>query len=236
MQMIVCNTQIRCEGEWSSYSRTVSVPTADHDVDRDQSEIFTFVSHEIEEEAIFVELLSGSVAEKFDDFLNSKRASEENQRRDGKRHAPSASAPPFTEMEAELRYVQQTLPPARRAHATEHQSFFISVSIRTNIFFSPLILPVAMTLHRRRVQSYGDPDPDPPQLLRNFYPTPPKMSSHCTSHREAARDPACPRMASRSRPSSGWRASCTRRRPCGRRRAPSIPPSSWSRERRGPPQ
>ena len=114
MQMIVCNTQIRCEGEWSSYSRTVSVPTADHDVDRDQSEIFTFVSHEIEEEAIFVELLSGSVAEKFDDFLNSKRASEENQQRDGKRHAPSASAPPFTEMEAELRYVQ-TLPPGEQS-------------------------------------------------------------------------------------------------------------------------
>ena len=113
MQMIECNTQIRCEGEWSSYSRTVSVPTADHDVDRDQSEIFTFVSHEIEEEAIFLELLSGSVAEKFDDFLNSKRASEENQQRDGKRHAPSpsASAPPFTEMEAELRYVRTDRPP-----------------------------------------------------------------------------------------------------------------------------
>ena len=115
MQMIECNTQIRCEGEWSSYSRTVSVPTADHDVDRDQSEIFTFVRHEIEEEAIFLELLSGSVAEKFDDFLNSKRASEENQQRDGKRHAPSpsasASAPPFTEMEAELRYVRTDRPP-----------------------------------------------------------------------------------------------------------------------------
>ena len=75
--------------------------TADHDSERHPSDIFTFVGHEIEEEAISDELLSGSIVERFDDFLNSKRSYLDV------RPTPSASAPTLTDMdpEAELRYV-----------------------------------------------------------------------------------------------------------------------------------
>ena len=99
-------TQIRCEGEWSSYSRTVSVLTADQDVERQQCGTFTFVGHEMGEGAIiFVELLSGSDAEKFNEYLNAKgNTSEKHQRLDGDIDPPIATAPPLTESEAELRY------------------------------------------------------------------------------------------------------------------------------------
>ena len=98
-------TQIRCEGIWSSYSRTVSVLTADQDVERQQRDTFTFVGHEMGEEAIFVELLSGTDAEKFDEYLNAKHSkSMENQQQDGNIVSLTASAPPFTELEVELRY------------------------------------------------------------------------------------------------------------------------------------
>ena len=96
--------QIRFEGEWSSFSRTVSVLAAgaDHDVGRQQSEICTFVAHEIEGEAIVVELLSGSTAQRFEEFLNATRTSRANQQPEGVRPAPSA--PPLPEVESEHRY------------------------------------------------------------------------------------------------------------------------------------
>ena len=98
-------TQIRCEGEWSSYSRTVSVLTADQDVERQQCGTFTFVGHEMGEGAIFVELLSGSDAEKFNEYLNAKGStSEKHQRLDEDIDPPIATAPPLTESEVELRY------------------------------------------------------------------------------------------------------------------------------------
>ena len=79
--------------------------TADQDVERQQCGTFTFVGHEMGEGAIiFVELLSGSDAEKFDEYLNAKHSkSMENQQQDGNIVSLTASAPPFTELEVEQR-------------------------------------------------------------------------------------------------------------------------------------
>ena len=79
--------------------------TADQDVERQQCGTFTFVGHEMGEGAIFVELLSGSDAEKFNEYLNAKGStSEKHQRLDGDIDPPIATAPPLTESEVELRY------------------------------------------------------------------------------------------------------------------------------------
>ena len=113
---------------------------------------------------------------------------------------------------------------------------FYSDSLETyKTYFSVIMMMRQLRHHHHRVRRQRDPQPNAPQLRHCFWAAPPGASSPCTSRRGAERGPACPRTASRSRPSSGWPASATRRTPCGRRRAPSIPPSSWSRERRGPP-
>ena len=77
--------------------------TANQDVARQQGDSFTFVGHEMGEEAIFVELLSGSDAEKFNEYLKAK------QLRDGNLDPPLASAPPLTESEVEPRYAVCTV-------------------------------------------------------------------------------------------------------------------------------
>ena len=85
--------------------------TADQDVERQQCGTFTFVGHEMGEGAIFVELLSGSDAEKFDEYLNAKGStSEKHQRLDGDIDPPIATAPPLTASEVELRYSYYALP------------------------------------------------------------------------------------------------------------------------------
>ena len=99
--------QIRCEGEWSAYSRTVSVLTAGADLEIGrQHEICTLVAHENKKVAIVVELLSRSTAQRFEEFLDATRTSMENQQREGVRPAPSA--PPLPEVESEQRYYECT--------------------------------------------------------------------------------------------------------------------------------